>query len=823
MKKMSEEVFFESPRLKKAMDKLSSFPFAFLIAGAGYGKSLLARRYLENSGERGLYFSFTGSDLLSQYERFLWALEKEDSALADGLRLLGFPGGEWSFLQVVALLRKFLPKEPFTLCLDDVQCVAKDPAFVYALRAFEAEKLPSLRFLIVSRELPDVPLASWRLKNEVGYLDGKELALNEKESGDFLRLRGLDLSEELIKKIHEESEGWIAALELDARGLKETGALANDPGIESLFKEAFYGALKEKERLLLARLAPFEEFTLPFALIATGSAETGPLIQRLVSKNSFVSETDGFYRFHSLFREFLKKECPDDEEEKRVYRRAGFYLFEKNDPAEPFLIEWFVKAQAVEELFSRMNESAAHRWDFLSSQDLSDCLSSLPPDAYRLYPYAYLNCLFLFFVWGGRDTYPYARRLYEEMENDFGDGKHRRIAAELALLRWLFFRDPAGDTEDSLYQIGRDLYPQGTILLRKEDPFTYGLPMLLESEYFIAGNLSKDLARLSDNAYGRVCPGFGRGSEELAAAEVALLQGKMDLVPSLIEQAQSEAQKGAQSSILLSAGFALLLRWVYFGELKEARAILERMRKWVSLEAANRALRPVSRSRLFEQYWLISSIFGALSHDKSLIPSGVFRGREKDYLLADGLGVGKMVDALVMYAFGDYAGAEALASILARENNVALLPRIDGLLIQGLSEEHLEGAGAGWALIKEALLLGEKDQLILPFALSGELIPFLGRFAELKGGDSEYRTQLLHDACYHQSAFPSLAPSLVPTLSKREKQLLLYLDEGKSRSDIAQLLYVQENTIKSELSSLYKKLGVHSRHEAVAYWHKHDF
>jgi hypothetical protein len=38
-----------------------------------------------------------------------------------------------------------------------------------------------------------------------------------------------------------------------------------------LFKEIFYSLLNENERLSLARLAPFESFTLPFAIEATGN------------------------------------------------------------------------------------------------------------------------------------------------------------------------------------------------------------------------------------------------------------------------------------------------------------------------------------------------------------------------------------------------------------------------------------------------------------------------------------------------------------------------------------------------------------------------
>lgn len=139
-----------------------------------------------------------------------------------------------------------------------------------------------------------------------------------------------------------------------------------------------------------------------------------------------------------------------------------------------------------------------------------------------------------------------------------------------------------------------------------------------------------------------------------------------------------------------------------------------------------------------------------------------------------------------------------------------------GLILQGLSQEHLVGKDEGWVYLKEALLLGEKDHLILPFAGLVDLLPFIERFPALKGGDFAYRATLLHEARYHQSLFPQFTLITPASLSKREKQLLAYLEEGESRLEIARLLYIQENTVKSELGVLDQKLGVHSRYEAVA-------
>ena len=51
-------------------------------------------------------------------------------------------------------------------------------------------------------------------------------------------------------------------------------------------------------------------------------------------------------------------------------------------------------------------------------------------------------------------------------------------------------------------------------------------------------------------------------------------------------------------------------------------------------------------------------------------------------------------------------------------------------------------------------------------------------------------------------------------LTNREKQALSMVIMGLTNLEIAQKLYISENTVKSHLNTAYKKLGVHSRAEA---------
>jgi DNA-binding NarL/FixJ family response regulator len=54
----------------------------------------------------------------------------------------------------------------------------------------------------------------------------------------------------------------------------------------------------------------------------------------------------------------------------------------------------------------------------------------------------------------------------------------------------------------------------------------------------------------------------------------------------------------------------------------------------------------------------------------------------------------------------------------------------------------------------------------------------------------------------------------LPELTNREKQALSMVIMGLTNLEIAQKLFISENTVKSHLNTAYKKLGVHSRAEA---------
>ena len=59
-------------------------------------------------------------------------------------------------------------------------------------------------------------------------------------------------------------------------------------------------------------------------------------------------------------------------------------------------------------------------------------------------------------------------------------------------------------------------------------------------------------------------------------------------------------------------------------------------------------------------------------------------------------------------------------------------------------------------------------------------------------------------------------PTQRTALTRRERVILSNLDEDVTLEQIAARLFVTRNTVKSQVRSVYKKLGVNTRAEAVA-------
>ncbi len=60
-------------------------------------------------------------------------------------------------------------------------------------------------------------------------------------------------------------------------------------------------------------------------------------------------------------------------------------------------------------------------------------------------------------------------------------------------------------------------------------------------------------------------------------------------------------------------------------------------------------------------------------------------------------------------------------------------------------------------------------------------------------------------------------------ITDRESEILALITQGKSNADVARITYLSPNTVKSYIRSVYRKIGVESRTQAVLWGIEHGF
>jgi LuxR family maltose regulon positive regulatory protein len=165
--------------------------------------------------------------------------------------------------------------------------------------------------------------------------------------------------------------------------------------------------------------------------------------------------------------------------------------------------------------------------------------------------------------------------------------------------------------------------------------------------------------------------------------------------------------------------------------------------------------------------------------------------------------------------------------LLARLLSVVELAGAEGyaleiLVLQAMALETHGRNDQALAALERALILGEPEGYVRTFIDEGPQMGRLLRRAVVQGIAVDYADKLL--SALEEGATKAAAPlsgskgarsPVVEPLSPREAEVLRLLTTPLSHAGMAEELVVSVNTVRSHVKSIYGKLGVHSRMEAV--------
>jgi LuxR family maltose regulon positive regulatory protein len=735
--------------------------------------------------------------------------------------------------------------EPIVLVLDDVHLVTAGA--IYDDIAFLLDHLPQqLSLVIATRADPPLPIARLRARGQLTELRADDLRFTAEEVAIFLNgVMGLGLEPEDVAALEARTEGWIsglhlAALSMQGRGDAHAFVQAFTGGhhyiLEYLIEEVLSRQPEPVQRFLL-QTSILDRLCAPLCDGLTGKQDGADMLERLQRDNLFIVPLDDerhWYRYHHLFGDLLRKrlgQAIPPEQVSELHRRASQW-HEKHG-----LLEHAVKHARAAGDYERVGEIAeqAAEGSLLDARltTLLRWVDALPQDVLRAHPRLQVYRAWALFMNGHLE------------------------AAQQAL----------GDCRQALETLPSS--PENDALRRALTRLLDTIDMIAQGFMYAIDNRVAEATRVCSQARDMALEDGQAFLAAQATEGLALAQYYQGLLQASAQSCQQVIDLGAQSASqapLAAAGYVELAGiHIEWNDLEKAADLLDEAltlcREWGIVQTLNEAY--TAQSHLLqlrgdiEGAWDVlekAREFGSMEGDSSLVN---FRLATQQARL--NLAAGEPEKAVrwvevtrAAFASGEHglqlpaAFVETLQTTLARaylaqgkaeealaalepllapaEAAGAFLHVIEVCALKALALHALGDTSAALASLERSLALAEPEGYVRTYLNEGPPMAALLRQAASRTIHVKYANNLLAEfgvwECESMGKITPLPPythtqPLVEPLTPRELDVLHLISQGLSNQQIAEELFIALNTVKRHASSIYTKLDVRSRIQAI--------
>ena len=849
------------PRLVERLNEglAAGNKLSLVSAPAGFGKTTLIGEWVAGCGRPVAWLSLDEGD--SDLSRFLTyliaALQTVAPGIGEGIStVLQSPEPSPLESTLTALLNDIttIPSD-VVLVLDDYHVLDARP--VDDALAFLVEHLPPrMHLVIATREDPALPLARLRARGQLTELRGADLRFSPFEASAFLnQVMALALTGEEIAALDTRTEGWIAGLQLaaislqgrsDAAGFIESFAGSNRFVLDYLLEEVLQRQSESVQAFLL-RTSILDRLCGPLcdALLGDTNVSSQETVEYLDRANLFLVPLDTerrWYRYHHLFAELLRQRRQQaagsaaDRDEDHIRASAWF-------EAHGLEIEAFEHAAAGHDVerAERLIEGRGMPLYFRGAlAQILHWLESLPTTVLDARPSLWVTYASVLFDWGQTTgVEPKLQAAERALQAAEPDARTRDLVGRIASVRvWLEGRPDR--VEAIIAQARRAL----EYLHPDNLPFRASAALKLGHACYLQGDRAG--ARQAFAEVKEISAASGNTSSEVLGSivlgHIQTLDNQLVLAAGTLRHAL-ELAAGLPPPRACEAHLALARVLYQWNDLDAARQhgeqSLQLARQWVNTD------RPVACEVLLARLALAQGdVAGAAAilaeadqavsqHDFVLQVPEVAAGRVLTYLRQGDVAAAAheaqahelpLSQARVHLAQGDPTAALAVLEPYRRRmaEKAWADEELKALVLLAVAlDAHGERAKAAQRL-DEALTLAEPGGFIRIFVDEGAPMARLLREALSRGVRPEYVRRLLAAFPFDdagQAAPPATrvgGSRLAEPLSIRELEVLALVAKGLTNQEIAARLYLSLHTVKAHARSIYAKLGVSSRTQAVA-------
>jgi LuxR family maltose regulon positive regulatory protein len=755
------------------------------------------------------------------------------------------------------------------LVIDDVHMLA-DSDVLPGLALLIHQAPASLRLILCGRSVPGLHLAKMRLSGDLSELQAADLACTAEEAEAYFDALGLAAGSAKRDSLMRETEGWMAGPRLAALVAARDGdlnvdAIAADPIVADYMRDEVLDRQQPEVRQFLRRTSVAERLTPGFADWLTGGSEGARILDQLDRENSFVfRDHDGRYRYHLFLRQVLlgelRREIPA--EVSTLFGRAARWAAGQGDVIEA--VRYAAEAGQWDQVSRVLTEAGLAGALPDRAAEFEAALGRLPAE--RRGDPAVAAALAMVRLCRGdpESAEAYLVLAAIALEESTPD----RLVIELWLAMMRLIRQPDAEaitacrslaekarasagTQSEHQALGLLWLALGTVLLSRWEVAdcasaltsahhqltaagTGSLALRARGWLALSAALSGDLAAAAALSSGLrdpvpLDPAAGCLAT-IAAAHVAIERDDLLLAQRLLDDADPAALTPLPGepdiTVLLAQG--------------RGRAAL----------AEGDAERASDLARLArEKYDKAGPVLSVLDFDAALRcgdlrlaavalglpPSPPGPKASLARLSASGDepdGPGERPDqaaarARLLLAGGDPAAALSLALTVAHADQdgadggvrPTLRDRVTALLTAAIAARRTGTDDVAAKLLEEALVTAEPHDMYRPFldgggAVHSSIALLISPSSPAAGFASRVHERFVCQPSSRAAGSPS-AGHETPALTTSELAVLRLLRSYMSNQEIADTLFLSVNTVKTHLRSVYYKLGVSSRREAV--------
>jgi LuxR family maltose regulon positive regulatory protein len=838
--------FTPRPALRRRLDEATADQILVVSAPAGSGKTLMLADWVR-SGE-GPETAWISLDSDDNDPRRLWSAV-EASALslpsmagkAERAGRDAVPPEDADLVEALADLLDGADR-PVRVVLDDVheltgREVLRDLARLIRLR-------PSgLQLVLASRSDPPISVPRLRLEGRLYELRADALRFTLADTTALLTATGLTLSEPQVRVLHARTEGWAAGLRLAALAMRRTddpvAFLTEFSGDERSVADYLTGeildGLPPASQDFLRVVSVCSPLPAALAVDLSDRADADRVLDELLHDTALVERTSpGEYRIHPLLRSYLAADLartrPDVYRE--LQRSAARWWVEHQEPIHALRHAERAGDRAL--ITALVRQSGV---PLLLGGDMGPvrrALAAVGADARTADPWLALTAAITHL--DARDLPAAATELKNARDAwpeapgpglDALRASAELLAAGLGLEGASFAVAGTGDAEpelEALLHVSR-----GAAELGKPDGADVDLARRELEQALL-------LARSQDLGYLEV-------QSLMMLATLAAMIGDHPSMTLMAERAVAAAARRGRHPSAWSAGPMGMLAYadLMAGDPAAAAARCdEALSTWDTLppEAAY-TLHAVHGAALADQGQRAAGLaeirsaraefadtpappsmlaeLGVLEHRAALLNGNLDAAARVEKWLAPrtgGTGELRLVRAWTEAANGRHELARTIVQPALEAGMRTLLPStvVEAHLVIAESALQADDLDGGRSSLEAALALAEVIGAVRPFALAGPRTQQLLTARAAGNGTGPFAHRVA-------AARIAVVPDAAALLSDRELAVLAMLPSLLSAREIAAEFTVSVNTVKSHIRSIYAKLGVSSRRDAVLLAH----